>query len=66
MKLDRTVIPKPRNLFDYLTKEREGVYDMNYEEVKQSYRITGEPIHQFDTRHGKFIPDACYEKKSYE
>ena len=66
MKLDRSLIPKPRNLFDYLTKERQGVYDMNYEEVKQTYRITGEPITQFDARHGKFIPDACSDKITYE
>ena len=35
MKLDRNLIAKPRNILDYLNKERDGVYDLNYEEVKK-------------------------------
>ena len=37
MKLDRNIIPKPRNIFDYLNKEREGVYEVDYEEIKKVF-----------------------------
>merc|ERR1719154_104470 len=67
MNLDRNIIPKPRNLFDYLSNEKMGLYDMNYEEVKKFYKIAGEPLETFDTRyHGRFIPDTCSGKTTYE
>ena len=37
MKLDRNTIPKPKNIFDYLNKERDGVYEVDYEEIKQVF-----------------------------
>ena len=40
MKLDRKNIPKPKNIFDYLNKEREGVYEVDYEEIKQVFTFT--------------------------
>jgi len=67
MNLDRNTIPKPRNLFEYLTNEKLGLYDMKYDEVKKSYRIVGDPLEAFDTRyHGRFIPDTCDGKITYE
>jgi len=65
MKLDRNLIPKPRNILDYLNKERDGVYDLNYEEVKKSYIISGPRVETFDLSHGRFIPDACYDKRTF-
>jgi len=66
MKLDRNVIPKPRNILDYLNKERQGAYDLDYEVIKQSFVINGEPLKMFDPSYGRFIPDACYKKDTYE
>jgi len=66
MKLDRTLIPKPRNIFDYLNKERDGVYDLNYEEIKKSYKIVGGQLQEFDLSHGRFIPVSCFGKTTFE
>jgi len=66
MKLDRNTIPKPKNIFDYLNKERDGVYEVDYEEIKQSFMINGPQIDNFDLRHGRFIPDVCHDKTTYE
>jgi len=66
MKLDRNVIPKPRNILDYLNKERQGAYDLDYEVIKQSFVINGETLKMFDSSYGHFIPDACYKKDTYQ
>jgi len=65
MSLDRNIIPAPKNVFDILAKMRDGAFDIDYEEIRKTYRIAGPAITQFDSTHGSFIPDACSSKPTY-
>ena len=38
MKLDRDIIPKPDNFCDYLNKRSQGLYNLDYEEVKKVFK----------------------------
>jgi hypothetical protein len=61
--LDRTVISPPRNIFDIFTKMRDGTFDVDYEEIRQDFRV-GFPIESFEG-YGSFIPRACSDKRTY-
>lgn len=65
MKLDRTLIPAPRSIYEILAKMRNGAFDIDYEEIRKSYRISGPPVLEFDRSHGAFIPDVCSSKITY-
>jgi len=65
MNLDRNLIPAPKNVFDILAKMRKGAFDIDYEEIKKTYRVNGPALAQFDASHGSFIPDACSNKPTY-
>jgi len=65
MKLDRNLIPAPRSIYEILAKMRNGAFDIDYEEIRKSYRINGPPIQAFDRSHGAFIPDVCTSKVTY-
>lgn len=65
MKLDRNLIPAPRSIYEILAKMRNGAFDIDYEEIRKSYRINGPPIQAFDRSHGAFIPDVCSSKITY-
>jgi len=65
MKLDRSIIPAPRSIYEILSKMRNGAFDIDYEEIRKSYRITGPPVQAFDRSHGAFIPDVCSSKITY-
>jgi len=65
MKLDRNLIPAPKNVFDILAKMRQGAFDIDYEEIRKTYRINGPAIKNFDGSYGSFIPEACNSKPTY-
>jgi len=65
MKLDRSIIPAPRSIYEILAKMRNGAFDIDYQEIRKSYRITGPPVKAFDRSHGAFIPDVCSSKITY-
>lgn len=65
MGLDRNLIPAPKNVFDILLKMREGDFDIDYEEIRKSYRVAGGALDSFLPSHGTFIPDACRDKPTY-
>jgi hypothetical protein len=62
--LDRNVIPPPTSIFDILRKMRDGVFDVDYDEIRQTYRIAGPQIEMMDN-FGTFIPKACTDKRSF-
>jgi len=64
MPLDRTVVPPPRNLFDMLMKMKQGVYNLNFTEIKKNYRVMEGEIESLDGL-GYFVPRACYNKPTY-
>jgi len=66
MKLDRDIIPQPDNFCDYLNKRRQGAYNLDYEEIKKSFMVTGPALEKFDSTHGCFIPNACFGRNTYE
>jgi len=61
--LDRTLIPAPRNLFDMITKMRQGVYDVNLREIRKNYRIVGE-IESLEGL-GHLVPRSCGNKQTF-
>lgn len=61
--LDRTVISPPRNIFDIFSKMRDGTFDVDYEEIRQDFRV-GSTIESFEG-YGSFIPRACSDKRTY-
>jgi len=65
MNLDRNIIPAPKNVFDILAKMRDGAFDIDYEEIRKTYRVSGPALSEFDSTHGSFIPDACSSKPTY-
>ena len=44
MPLNRTLTLKPKDLFDMLTKMRQGYYDVDTDIVRQRYRVKIPPI----------------------
>lgn len=65
MSLDRNLIPAPKNVFDILVKMREGDFDIDYEEIRKTYRVAGPALENFKPSHGSFIPEACSDKSTY-
>jgi len=65
MGLDRINIPPPQDIFDVLMRMRQGDFDIDYEEIRKTYRIAGPPIAQFDESHGTFIPRHCSDMPTY-
>lgn len=65
MGLDRNLIPAPKNVFDILLKMREGDFDIDYEEIRKTYRVAGSALEGFLPSHGTFIPEACRDKPTY-
>lgn len=65
MSLDRTLIPTPRSVYDILQKMKQGKFDIEYEEIRKTHKISGPPLTAFDDRHGSFIPEACQDKPTY-
>jgi len=66
MRLDRSLIPAPRNVFDILSRMRSGEFDIDYEEIRRTYQISGPAVAQFGPSHGDFIPDACAAKTTFQ
>jgi hypothetical protein len=65
MNLDRNLIPAPKNVFDILLKMREGDFDVDYEEIRKTYRVAGPALDHFKPSHGSFIPEACGDKPTF-
>jgi len=65
MNLDRTLIPAPKNVFEILLKMREGDFDVDYEEIRKTYRVAGPALEHFSPSHGSFIPEACGDKPTF-
>jgi len=65
MNLDRNLIPAPKNVFDILLKMREGDFDVDYEEIRKTYRVAGPALDHFSPAHGSFIPEACGDKPTF-
>jgi len=62
--LDRTVIPPPTTIFDILEKMRRGTFDIDYNEIRKTYRVMGPQLETLDA-FGFFIPRACSDKKTF-
>jgi len=65
MGLDRSLIPAPKSVYDILLRMREGDFDIDYEEIRKSYRVAGPAIQEFAPNHGSFIPEACEDKPTF-
>jgi len=65
MNLDRNLIPAPKNVFEILLKMREGDFDVDYEEIRKTYRVAGPALDHFSPSHGSFIPEACGDKPTF-
>jgi len=65
MGLDRALIPAPKNVYDILLKMREGDFDIDYEEIRKTYRVAGPALSGFSPTHGSFIPEACSDKPTF-
>jgi len=65
MALDRALIPAPKSVYDILLRMREGDFDIDYEEIRKSYRVSGPALEDFTPAHGSFIPEACEDKPTY-
>jgi hypothetical protein len=65
MGLDRSLIPAPKSVYDILLRMREGDFDIDYEEIRKSYRVAGPAIQEFAPTHGSFIPEACEDKPTF-
>jgi len=62
--LDRTLVPPPRNMFDLLMKMKQGVYNLNFSEIKKNYRVMEGEVENLDEL-GYFVPRACFNKQTY-
>jgi len=62
--LDRTVIPAPRSLFDIILKMKQGVYDVNIQEIRKNYRIVGDELESLEGL-GFLVPRSCSNKRTF-
>jgi len=63
-KLDRALIPAPRNLFDIIVKMKQGVYDVNMQEIQKNYRIVGDELESLEGL-GYLVPRSCSNKRTF-
>jgi integral membrane protein 2B len=64
LNLDRTLIPPPRNMFDMIEKMKNGVYNINFQEIKKNYRRQNTELTSLEG-FGNLIMRACATKHSY-
>lgn len=62
--LDRTLVPPPRNMFDMILKMKQGVYNVDLQEIKKNYRVLGDELDSLEGL-GFLIPRACFNKQTY-
>lgn len=58
LNLDRSRVLPPSNLFDLVSKMRDGRYDIDTEVIKENYRVVTPPITDIDSM-GYFIAKEC-------
>lgn len=64
MPLDRKEIPRPKTLFDVIRNMKNGVYDMDIEEIRHDTRVSFPALKDL-SHYGLFITSACEGKTTF-
>ena len=65
MPLNRTLVMPPKDLFDLVSKMREGFYDIDTEVIREKYRVVTPAITDYTTI-GFYISKECASYPTYK